>query len=300
MSVRQPYIFISHSSKNNEMASKITAGLREAGFNVWLDLDSIPDGSRWLAEIQQGVENCGAILIVMSHPARGSQWVEREALLAMELRKPLFIALIEDVPLPLHLIDRQFTDFREAFDAPLNALVEALRDIELMDETGKSERLPLPPDVSPKPTEDNFFPYLQQLPDGEQMAMVASDLYHWAKKQADMVEFSGKQKPGFHARLNLDELYVTVFTVRAYSREPVAEIPFEHLMNYPPYDQRELRLSTLQLLNELLPDDKAFVEDRADRRPSLPLRTALHSSEKLESFKLVVKDIMDHLRRHSS
>lgn len=299
MSVQQPYIFISHSSKNNDMASQIAEGLRDAGFNVWLDLDSIPDGSRWLAEIQQGVENCGALLIVMSHPARGSQWVEREALLAMELRKPLFIALIDDVPLPLHLIDRQFTDFRAEFDAPLNDLVEALQDIELMNETGKSERLPLPPDVSPKPTEDNFFPYLKQLSDGEDMVMIASDLYHWAKKEADMVEFSGKQKPGFHARINLDELYVTVFTVRAYSREPVAEIPFEHLMNYPPYDRRELRLSTLQMLNDLLPGDETFVESRADRRPSLSLRTALQSSEKLEAFKLVVKDIMDQLRRHA-
>lgn len=299
MSVEKPYIFISHSSKNNDMATKIAEGLRDAGFNVWLDLDSIPDGSRWLAEIQQGVEECGALLILMSREARKSHWVEREALLAMELRKPLFMALIEDVPLPLHLIDRQFTDFRNEFDAPMSDLVQALKDISLMAETDKSERHPLPPDVSPEPTENNFFDYLRQLPDGEQIALVASDLYYWAKKASDQVEFTGKQKPAFHARINLDEIYVTVFTVRAFTREPAAEIPFEHLMNYPPYDRRELRLETLQTLNDLLPGDETFSEKRADRRPTLPLKSALESSENLEAFKAIAQDIINNLRKNN-
>jgi len=299
MSVKKPYIFISHSSRNNDMATKIAEGLRDAGFNVWLDLDSIPDGSRWLAEIQRGVEECGALLILMSKEARKSHWVEREALLAMELRKPLFMALIEDVPLPLHLIDRQFTDFRHEFDVPMADLVQALKDIALMAESDKSERHPLPSDVSAEPTESNFFDYLKQFSDGEAIALVASDLYYWAKKTCDLVEFTGKQKPAFHAKITIDASDVTIFTIRAFTREPAAEIPFEYLMNYPPYDRRELRLETLQTLNELLPGNKTFRDDRADRRPSLPLKSALESPENLEAFKAIAQDIINNLRKNN-
>ncbi len=41
MPVPSPYIFISHSTKDNIFAHDLSGGLREAGFNVWLDLDSI-------------------------------------------------------------------------------------------------------------------------------------------------------------------------------------------------------------------------------------------------------------------
>lgn len=287
MKPKKPYLFISHSSKDNEFTRQLAHDLREAGFQVWLDVDSIPDGSIWPREIQKAVEKCEWIVVVMSAAARESEWVERETLLAQELRKPLYIALKEAVPLPLHLINRQFTDFRGGYAAGLAELIAALRggEIETPAET-----------LSPYANEENFFSYIEQMPDGEEMALVARDLYQWAKQEADSVIFSGKHTPGFHGRLKLNENDVIVFSVWAYLRRPAAQIPLDYLLNYPPYTESAMRRSTLRSLNRLLPPDEQLMEDRADRRPNLPLRKAFDTAEKLEEFKSILAEVMDNLR----
>src|SRR5215216_1571612 len=106
-----PYIFISHSSVDREFATLLAERLEEVGFRCWVDANDIPDGSTWMREIEKAVRACGALIVVMSKDARESEWVERETLLGMELRKPLFIVRIDDEPLPLHLINRQYTDY---------------------------------------------------------------------------------------------------------------------------------------------------------------------------------------------
>jgi hypothetical protein len=295
MTVEQPYIFISHSSKDNTFTGDLADGLREAGFNVWVDLDSIPDGGRWLREIQQGVEGCGALLMIMSRFARESEWVERETLLALTLRKPLYIAQIDDAPLPLHLIDRQFTDFREDESRALKQIIRALRKISLAD-TPPPEKHALPAKISPTPNEDNFFKYLEQLPDGDQHALIARDLYRWAQETTDSVIFGGKYTPGFHARVDLDAEVVTVFSLWAYMRSPAAQVPFQYLLKHAPYDDADLRRSTLRSLNRLMPEGDKFDSDRADRRPNLPLLSALDRAEHLELFKQVMAEIVDNLR----
>src|SRR5690606_634338 len=105
--------FISHSTRNNDFTRLLAESLRKHGFEVWVDLDSIRDGDPWLRSIEAAIEACDAAVVVMSQAARDSEWVEREVLMVMNLNKRLYITLIEDVPLPLHLINRQFTDFRD-------------------------------------------------------------------------------------------------------------------------------------------------------------------------------------------
>src|SRR5262245_54701852 len=133
-----PYIFISHSSQDSEFTHYVAEKLQEAGFSSWVDIESIPDGSSWPREIQKAVEGCGAMIVVMSQAGRDSEWVERETLLAMELRKPLMIALIEDIPLPLHLINRQFSDFRKRRDGAMSKMIAVLKKRSL------TEPLPAP------------------------------------------------------------------------------------------------------------------------------------------------------------
>src|SRR5579862_9674019 len=107
----QQTIFMSHSSKDRAFTNDLAQHLQEGGFHCWIDLDDIPDGSTWPREIEKAVTACDAMIVVMSKDGRESEWVERETLMAMDLRKPLFIARIDDTPLPIHLINRQYTDF---------------------------------------------------------------------------------------------------------------------------------------------------------------------------------------------
>lgn len=287
-----PYLFISHSSYDNDVTRQIVEALKSAGIPHWVDFHDIKDGQQWLHEIKKGLEGSSAILIVMSREAQKSDWVEREALFALRDRLPMFIALLEEMPLPLHLIDRQYTPCWKDLPAGINNLKEAVQKA-LADKT--SSKASEENEYSPEPTENNFFQYMAQLPHGDNSALIAQDLYHWGKLTGDEVEFGGKLTPGFHVRIKLNSESLIVFSVWAYSKTPSVQIPFDYLLAYAPYDKSRLRLSTLKSLNQLLPNGENFDAGKADRRPSLALRY-LNSAEKLETFKQIISEIIDNLR----
>jgi hypothetical protein len=296
MTTRKPYIFISHSTRDIEFTAFLDKHLRDAGFTTWVDIESIPEGSTWPREIQKGVEECGAMVVVMSKNGRESEWVERETLLAMDLRKPLFIALFEDMPLPIHLINRQYTDFSKRPDQAAKRLVAALQKISLTEPLPEPKRPREQAKLSPEPNEHNFFKYLEQLPDGELNARIARRLYQDVGACVDEIQFSGWATPCFHAKVRLKNGDVTVFSVWAYSRQPSLEVPLQYLQNYPPYDERQLRLSTLDALNRLLPAAEQFPDDKADLRPNLPLSRAFASAGAIDHFTQLVVEIVGNLR----
>jgi hypothetical protein len=290
--VTHPYIFVSHSTKDHAFTAALAERLSAAGFRAWVDVTDIPDGSTWPREIENAVTGCGAMIVVMSQDARESEWVERETLLAMSLRKPLLIARIDDAPLPLHLINRQYTDFRTRREAAYKKLIAALAKVPL------TEPLPEPKPQeqekhSPEPNRLNFFKYVEQLPGGDLNARVARALFTWAQAHVDSLTFSGRAEPAFHANLWVGPGGVTVYSVRAYPKQPAVEVPLQFLMQFPPYDQRDARLRLLEALNQFM--DTPFADDRADRRPNVPL-SALEEESALQAFIDLIAGIVDTLR----
>jgi hypothetical protein len=294
--VTEPFVFISHSSKDNAYVRKLAEGWRANGVNVWVDFEGIEDGARWLQRIEQAVTDCDAAVIVMSAGARESEWVEREGLMLLDLRKPLFIAMIEPTPLPLHLISRQFTNFTSDYDAAFRSLTKRLRDVLNKVPEAVAAATPAEDDSSPDPGEDNFFAYIAQMNEGEEMSLIAQDLYYWAKKEADSIEFGGRHSPCFHARVDVGGKAVTVFTIQAYLRHPAVQVPFDYLSKYPPYTDGIERLKTLRALDKVLPHDEQFSETRANRRPSIALAHLLGDAERLEQFKGVISEIINRLQ----
>jgi len=288
----QPYIFMSHSSKDRAFTTRLAERLQKAGFRCWVDLEDIPDGSTWPREIEKAVTDCGAMLVVMSKDARESEWVERETLKAMELRKPLFIARMDDAPLPLHLINRQYSDLRTPTEAVYRKLIAALRKVPL------TEPLPEPnpreqQKNSPAPNPLNFFKYVEQLPNGEDNARIARVLFDWAKANTDSISFSGRVEPAFGANLWIGAGGVTVYSVRAYTKQPAVEVALQYLMNFPPFDDRRKRLNVLMSLNQFV--SEPFADDRAERRPNIPL-TALSEEPALQAFIDLIAGIVAALR----
>lgn len=291
----EPYVFLSHSSQDNPITQRLADDLEDAGFTVWVDFEEIGDGERWVKRIQDGVDHCSALVVVMSRAARQSEWVERETVLALRLRKPLFIARVQDVPLPLQLITRQFTDFVTDYGAGLQSLVKALRKA-LQTPPPDADPKTLPPSQSPDPNESNFFAYIAQMEEGAVLALFARDLYNWGKQHADEVIFSGKYRPAYHVRVNVGNKSVTVFSVLAYMQNPSLQIPLDYLGKYPPFTDANRRLQTLAALNQIMPQDEQFADARANRRPTLPISTALDTAESMESFQAIAQGIIEALR----
>ncbi len=296
MNAKKPYIFLSHSRHDKDFTLWLGTQLHEAGFNTWMDINNIPDGSTWAREIEQGVRECGALVVILSKEARRSDWVENETLLAIDLRKPVFVALIEDVSMPIYLVNRQYTDFRQKREKAARQLVTALRKAPL------TEPLPAPvkpreaAKLAPEPNETNFFKYMEQLPDGEQAARIARTLYKWAQDSGAALTFSGFSTPVMHAKIVIDSGAVTVFSIWAYSRQPAVQIPLQYLQVAPPYDEPHLRLSTLDALNRLLPADAHFPDEKANLRPNLPLVATLGRAEALADFQQIIHEIIHNLR----
>jgi hypothetical protein len=90
---------------------------------------------------------------------------------------------------------------------------------------------------------------------------------------------------------------LVVFSVRAYSRQPAVEVSLQYLKEFPPYDDAAARLDVLHAFNALMPPAEQFADDRNDRRPNLPLATALATDAHRAAFKGVMMGIIENLRR---
>lgn len=290
-----PKVFISHSNQDSDETLYIADSLRRAGIGVWVDYDSIRGGADWLCEIEAGIERCDALVVVLSASSAKSVWVERECLYAWQLKKPVITALVADILIPLHLINIQYCDLRERKAAGMAKLVQSIQAAQRFAEDAP---MPVSATISPSPVEANFFPFVEQLPEGDIAALVARDLFHWARGAADEVAFGGRAKPVFHARMNLNGAWLTVFSVWAYRRMPAAQIPLDKLAAHKPFSRKRKRAATLRRLNRLLPKAQRFNARKARRRPSIALQQ-LSSAETLEAFKSIVQGIIDELRAAS-
>jgi hypothetical protein len=285
-------IFISHSTHDSEQTEQIVDMLQHAGFDVWVDFHILRDGVRWVKAIESGIDGSDAVVVVWSKNAMQSEWVERECLYALDAKKPMFVVLIEMVRLRLYLINIQYTDCTQSVVDGMAQLIETLRQTIATRAQTLNYAIE---SVSGVPMEGNFFDYVGQLPDGEIAMWVAKDLYTWAQVVADEIDFGGSHNPVYHVRVDIDGKPVTVLSIWAYPKTPSAQIPLGYFCHIAPFDDRRKRLDVIHQLNDIVLMYPNFVDDYADRRPTVPLHY-LNTPEKLGQYKQVIAMIIDALR----
>ena len=99
--VRDPHqVFISHSSKDAEIAHRLADDLRKAGLNVWITPSSIQPLEVWEDAIERGLTESGKFVLLASPNAAQSTWVKRETRVAYYSEQKghmqLYPVLIED------------------------------------------------------------------------------------------------------------------------------------------------------------------------------------------------------------
>jgi TIR domain len=88
------YIYISYSHKDWNYVRSLEKTLEQKGFNVWID-KRLDYGSDWPIEIQKKLDDCGAMVLVMSSNSFKSKWVQNELNRALRKGKPVFPLLLE-------------------------------------------------------------------------------------------------------------------------------------------------------------------------------------------------------------
>jgi serine/threonine protein kinase len=105
------HIFVSYSRRDSEYVEKLVADIESRDLPVWMDRNDIDFGTIWLNEVEDAISESFAVIVVMTPEARNSEWVQREVLLALNLKKPIFPLLLQDTMF-LSLVNLQPLDVR--------------------------------------------------------------------------------------------------------------------------------------------------------------------------------------------
>src|SRR4051812_44133695 len=104
-------VFLSYSRADRAYVEKLASHLESAGVPVWWDFE-IRAGEAFAREIQQRIDACAAVLVVLSPAAAASKWVSRETHYADERDKTIVPLLLEPCPIPFLLTGLHREDVR--------------------------------------------------------------------------------------------------------------------------------------------------------------------------------------------
>src|SRR6185503_12912766 len=157
-------IFISYSSKDRAQAEQLTELLASAGLSVWIDKSGIDVATSWSGEISKAIEDCKALILLLSPTSIESENVRKEVSLAAERKKKILPLDLEPVTLPhdfaYHLAGIQRTSMTN-IDSIIRALgkigLEATQapTMKLVKETDSRKSLMILPFDDLSPTGDN-------------------------------------------------------------------------------------------------------------------------------------------------
>ena len=130
------HVFISHSSKNKDIAWQLTKDLQAEGYTVWLDRLEIEPSENFVRELEDGLDKTAVILVIWTEHAKNSAWVEGEISRAKSQGKHIIPLLFDDTKITLLLETTQHIDFRASYHRPflsltsrLNALLEDINQL---------------------------------------------------------------------------------------------------------------------------------------------------------------------------
>jgi|GEM_PF-4873312 len=121
------HIFISYARKDGtNTAKKLFDKLQADGLNPWLDTENgIYLGDNWDDTIEEAIEECKALVFLMTPGSVESEVCALEWGMAWELKKPIFPVMLQSVKVPFRLRKRQYVDMQ---DSGLDEKYPELRD----------------------------------------------------------------------------------------------------------------------------------------------------------------------------
>jgi WD40 repeat protein len=117
-------VFISYARADRDYVHRLAESLIGQGIPVWYDVDITP-GREWNRTLQEHVETCAAVLVVMTPAAYTSYYVHQELDLAEQNKRPIVPLLRDGDPFP-RLENIQYDDVRPS-GIPSSRVIGELR-----------------------------------------------------------------------------------------------------------------------------------------------------------------------------
>ena len=150
----KPYdVFISHSSNDRPVASRLAKELEELGYIVWSDAWESLTGHNIFDEVYKVITGARFVVVLLSPDASNSQWVTHELTIALiaEMQAHQVVVLpakIGDCVIPGWLANRRYADFTASWEDGFRELAAAMdlhrAEIQLSREIAGSNATNLP------------------------------------------------------------------------------------------------------------------------------------------------------------
>jgi HEAT repeat protein len=130
------HIFLSYRSIEVEFALQLASDLKNAGINMWMDRLDIKPGDDWVKALTLAVNECAALVSVLTPEYANSKYCQRELSRADRIGKPIFPIILRglaDDEWPLQIESQQYIDFSdwrttETYQKRITELAAALKD----------------------------------------------------------------------------------------------------------------------------------------------------------------------------
>jgi hypothetical protein len=145
-------VFISYSTKDQNMANAVCAKMEGAGVRCWIAPRDIPAGATWSAEIVKAIEACKVVVLIFSSSANESPQILREVEIAVGRGKPVLPLRIQNImPSDSMAYFMSSVHWLDAITEPVGAHLDQLVvAVQALLGSGKSQPAPIPVPV-PKP-----------------------------------------------------------------------------------------------------------------------------------------------------
>ena len=123
-------VFISHSSKDNKVATAVCTALESRGHACWMSSRDIKPGENFQGSIVRAIREAGVMVLVFSSNANNSDEIKKEMALASQSRKMVIPVRAEDVTpsedFTYELATRQWIDMFIDWEASIEKLSQQI------------------------------------------------------------------------------------------------------------------------------------------------------------------------------
>jgi hypothetical protein len=121
-----PYYFISYSRQEVTFVDSFTRELEKHGVRTWVDFRNLVPGHSWQEQLDAGVANADAVLLVVSKSSMASSAVMDEVKKSIAASKRIVMILFEPCPIHSHLKGREWVDLTRDFSSAIQQLKSIL------------------------------------------------------------------------------------------------------------------------------------------------------------------------------
>lgn len=118
----RPIVFISYSTEDSVFADLVKMKLNAASIDVWMDQDKLNAGEEWRNEIDLGIINADALILILTPESCNSSYVTYEWAFAIGRKKKVIPLLYKNANIHPRISVLQYLDFTNQRKGPWDQL----------------------------------------------------------------------------------------------------------------------------------------------------------------------------------